>query len=153
MGNVITFNVAEFRLAFPAFASTETYPDALLQGNWDSAACIISPKDYGYLHGACRARALNLLTAHLTALGDIIKAGGSNPGGNVPGLVQSATIDKVTVTLTPPPVKTQFAWWLSLTPYGQQLFALLQAKAVGGFVIGGLPEGAAFRKVGGMFLG
>lgn len=97
------------------------------------------------LEGECRYRALTLLTAHLAALGVLIAA------GQVPGLVQTATVDKVSVSLTPPPILTQFQWWLSLTPYGQQLLALLQVASVGGIYIGGLPEISAFRKVGGIF--
>lgn len=143
---VIVFNVAAFRTAFPAFSDVAAFPNALLQGNWDSAACIISTNDGCYsLRGASRERALNLLTAHLTALGVIIAS------GQTPGVMTQATIDKVSITLQAPPVKTEFEWWLTQTPYGQQLLALLQAKAAGGIVVGGLPERLAFRKVGGTF--
>lgn len=141
----ISFSVALFRSQFAAFANATTYPDATLQGYWDAAACYVSDTDYGYLSGNCRLRALNLMTAHLTALSDRI-ASGENPS-----MVSASSIDKVSVTLTPPPVKSQFQWWLSTTPYGAQLFALLQSKAVGGFYVGGLPETAAFRKVYGVF--
>lgn len=144
---VITFDVTAFRAAFPQFANLTKYPDARLQGYFDSASCIINNNDYGCgsLTGTCRVRALNLQTAHLAALADIIA------GGQAPGLVNSATVDKVSVSLTPPPFKNQWQWWLSLTPYGAELLALLQAKAVGGFYVGGLPEISAFRKVGGIF--
>ncbi len=144
-----TFDVTAFRIAFPAFADVTLFPTATLQMNWDAATCLMDNDDNGHwaLHGECRFRGLNLLTAHLTALSVII----ANGGGQVPGLVQSATIDKVTVSLTPPPIKTQWQWWLSLTPYGQQLLALLQVSSVGGFYVGGLPELFAFRKVGGIF--
>lgn len=144
---VIVFDVTAFRASFPQFANATKYPTSQLQGYFDSASCIINNNDYGcgYLTGMCRVRALNLQTAHLAALADIIAA------GQAPGLVNSATVDKVSVSLTPPPFKNQWQWWLSLTPYGAELLALLQAKAVGGFYVGGLPESSAFRKVGGIF--
>lgn len=143
MAAAITFDVTAFRAQCPAFADATLYPDAILSGYWDAAACHISTADYGSLNGDCRARALNLMTAHLTTLAGIIAS------GKAPALLQGAGIDKVTVTLTPPPLRSQWQWWLSTTPYGAQLLAILQGKAVGGFYVGGAPERAAFRSVGG----
>ncbi|CAH0447400.1 hypothetical protein LMG10661_03466 [Ralstonia syzygii subsp. syzygii] len=145
MGALIEFDVGAFRLAFPAFVSEVVYPDATLSATWDAATCYVSPQDYGYLRGKCRERAINLMTAHLLAIADMVKA------GQTPGMATAATIDKVQVTLTPPPVKSQWQWWMSLTPYGQQLLALLSSASVGGFYISGLPEGSAFRRVGGIY--
>lgn len=140
-----TFDVAQFRDQFPQFANETTFPDEMLQQYWNAATCYVTPDDFCYLSGDCLQLALNLMTAHLAALSILIAA------GKTPRLVQSATIDKVSVDFTPPPLKNQWQWWLSTTPYGMQLFALLQAKAVGGYYIGGLPESAAFRKVAGIF--
>lgn len=139
MAGTITFDIAAFRVAFPAFASIATYPDATLQGYWDVAILYITNSDYGYLNGAARERAINLLVAHLITLSDLINA------GETPGLMQSATIDKISVTLTPPPVKSEFLWWLNLTGYGAQLAALLSLKAIGGFFV------TATRSPRGMF--
>lgn len=139
------FNVASFRADFPAFASETAYPDATLEMYWDSANCYIANQDYGYLRGLCRGDALNLMTAHLVAISSLVAS------GQTPVILSGATVDKVSVTTTPPPVKNQFQWWLSITPYGQRLLALLQVKGVGGMYIGGLPETAAFRKVYGVF--
>lgn len=141
----IQLDVSAFRAAFAAFESKTAYPDTALSATWAAATCYVSPEDYGHLQGDDRVRALNLMTAHLLALADIVK------GGQTPGMVSTATVDKVQVTLTPPPVKSQWQWWLSLTPYGQQLLALLSAAAVGGFYISGLPEGSAFRRVYGIY--
>ena len=142
---VITFDITVFRAQFPAFANESQYPDAMLQGYWDSATCYVSDMNYGWLQGPCRAQALNYMTAHLAQLFTQITA------GNTPGQVQSATIDKVSVSMTPPPNPNQWQWWLGLTPYGQMLLGLLQAKSVGGWYVGGLPESSAFRKVWGIF--
>jgi hypothetical protein len=146
----LTFDVAIFRQQFPAFANATVFPDAQLQMYWDMATCYVSAKQ-GYWCScsmddcACQRLALDLMTAHLVALSVLIAA------GQTPGLLQNATIDKITVGLTPPPLPNQWQWWLDQTPYGQQLLALLQAQSVAGFYIGGLPEMTAFRKWDGIF--
>ncbi len=143
----LVFDVAGFRVAFPAFASPVTYSDPTLLAYWDAATCYITAEDSPclVLSGVCRARALDLMTAHLTAISDMIAA------GQKPSLVQSATVDKVTVSQTPPPLRSAWQWWLMTTPYGMQLWALLAGKAVGGLYIGGNPERSAIRRVGGGF--
>ena len=143
--SVIIFDPAAFRVQFPAFANITTFPDITLQAYFDAGTCYVSDQNYGRLTDACRVLALNLMTAHLTALSVIIAA------GQTPALVQSSGIDKINVSLTPPPLKNQWQWWLSTTPYGAQLFALLTVRAAGGFYYGGLPERSAIRKVGGVF--
>lgn len=66
--------------------------------------------------------------------------------------MNSATIDKVTIGVTPPPFPNQWQWWLSTTVYGANLLALLQANSVGGFYIGGWPQTSSFRNAGGVFV-
>lgn len=142
------FDVTQFRIDYPQFVDDIAFPDATLQMYWDWATCYISDRDYGFLHGKCRFHAINLMTAHLAALSVIIAQGNYT---QIPGLVQSSTISKISVSLTPPPLDNQWQWWLSLTPYGQQLLALLQVQSVGGFMIGGAPVRSAFRNEGGGF--
>lgn len=126
----IVFDAAAFRIAFPAFADSTTYPDATLQGYWDVAALYISTEaDYGRLTGAARARALDLLAAHLVATAAAIAA------GRTPGIVQSTAIDKISVSLVPPPVRSDFEYWLQQTPYGLPLLALLGVHSVGGWYV------------------
>lgn len=139
---IYVFDVAAFRTSYPAFADDTKFPSDTLTAFYNTATCYLSDADYGYLSGTCRYNALTLMTAHLTALSVFINT------NKVPGLVQSATIDKISTSLTSPPVNTQWAWWLSLTGYGQQLLALLQAKAVGGLYLGGSLDRLAFRKPG-----
>lgn len=134
-----TFDVTAFRASYPQFASTTTFPNLTLQAYYDTAGAYIANDNYGWLTEAQKGLALNLMTAHLAALSILIA------GGETPGLVTSATIDKVTVTLEPPPVKTQFQWWLGLTPYGQQLLAILQVASVGGWFVGGSGTRTGFR--------
>jgi len=142
----LTFDVAAFRTQFPAFANPTTYPSATLQGFWDLAVCYISPVDYGYLNGDCRERAINMMVAHLTYMNGLIVA------GTAPSMVNSSSVDRVSVSLTPPPFKDQFQWWLNLTPYGAQLAALLSLKAMGGFYVGGNLARAGFRQPAGNFI-
>lgn len=135
----VTFDVAAFRLAYPAFPDGPEYTDQMLEGYFAMATCYVSPKQYGWMKGACRVQALNLMTAHLAALAALIAS------GSPPVFVSSSTVDKVTVTLALPPMKDQFHYWLNLTPYGAQLLALLNVKSAGGWYVGGMPELSAFR--------
>lgn len=141
----IEFDVGLFRVEFPAFADETRYPDELLQGFFDTATCYISDEDFGRLRGRCRLRALNLMTAHLLAISDLIAEGRGSD------FVVSSSVGSVSVSVQPPPGTSQWAWWLSTTPYGQQLQALLSVAGIGGFLVGGRPERSAFRKVGGVF--
>ena len=131
MGCVINYNDAAFRALFPTFANGTTYPQSTIQGYWNQATTYISNQSGGCYFGganfAQQTQALNLMTAHLLFLSGQIQA------GNIGGVVSGATIDKVNVTLDPPPKPNQWQWFLNQTPYGQQLLALLQVVSVGGF--------------------
>lgn len=142
---VILFDIAIFRRDFPAYTDETAYPDATLEIYFNIATCYVSDVDGGCLSGDCRLRALNLMTAHLLFVTDLIAA------GSAPGFVTAATIDRVTVSVQPNQNTSQWQWWLMTSPYGPQLLALLGAKSIGGFYIGGSPERSAYRKVGGGF--
>ena len=142
---MIAFDYNAFIAAYPAFNDTTPYPQTLISNYWTMGTAFIDPTDYGWMTTQQRTVALQLMTAHLTALGDMIMS------GNAPVIVNSTTIDKITVSLTPPPVKNQFQWWLNTTPYGMQLNTLLSMCAVGGMYIGGAPERSSFRGSYGQF--
>lgn len=130
----LSFDYDLFIAQFPAYSNPTTYPEVTLQMYWDIATNYVSDNTVcAVLNEASQQYAINLMTAHIAYLNGLITS------GQVPGLVQNATIDKITVGLTPPPLPNQFSWWLNLTPYGQQLYALLQVSSVGGFYIGGSP--------------
>lgn len=144
---VHTFDPAAFRALFPVFADTTTYPDALLSGYFEMAGCYVGLSDSCSLWGNCRQTALNLMTAHLAALfGDI------NSGDATIGIITSSTIDRVSVTEQVPTTRPGWQSFLIKTPYGQQLWALLSVKGIGGLMVGGSREREAFRKAGGIFL-
>lgn len=140
----VTFDIATFREAFPEFSSTEQYPNAVLEGFWQEAICALSPNACE-CDLACRTRMLNLTVAHMAKLETLDADGGA-------GIVQSATIDKVSVSVAAPPFGTsQWKYWLNLTNYGQRLLAMMSAKSVGGRYVGGSTERSGFRKSGGKF--
>jgi len=140
----IVFNYSTFIALFPAYSNAAKYSQNTLQAFWNSAINYVSDIDgCGNVQGDTRDYAINLMTAHLTYISDLIAS------GTIPYLVQNSTIDKITVGLTPPPLKNQWQWWLSTSPYGQQLLALLQVNSAGGFYIGGSAPRAAFGYQGG----
>lgn len=141
----IAFDPVAFRALFPAFANTATYPDVVLQLYWDTGTAYIDDETGGCFCGGMtipqRTLALNYMAAHLAALNALIAA------GETPGIETSATIDKISVTMQPPPATNQWQWWLNTTPYGAQLLALLKVLSAGGFYFsgGGFSPRLAFR--------
>ena len=148
------YNDANFRLLFPAFADPAKWPEQMLSAYWDMGAEFISVESCPcrILRGSTLQMALDLMCAHIATLmnpdADASGEGGSASGG---GLVTSASIGAVSVSIAQPPASDMWGYWMAQTPYGQSLLALLKLKGVGGIYVGGLPERAAFRKVGGVF--
>jgi hypothetical protein len=140
------YNDTNFRAQFPVFANMTTYPEAMLSGYWAMGSAYISTNNVNCVWTSAQAQLANdLMAAHLAQSFTLINNG-------VPVvLVQGSTEGSVTVSVTPPPVKSSFGYWLATTPYGMQLRALLKAVAGVGLYVGGLPERSAFRKVAGIF--
>lgn len=142
----IIFSPSEFRVFFPAFQCTPAIPDSVLQAYFDTATAYISNRTGGAYCGglslAQRKLALAYMTAHIAQINRQISQQQSV------GVLTSATVDKVSVTLEPPPATNQWQYWLNSTPYGQQLLALLQIASVGGTYINPRPELSAFRRAG-----
>ena len=140
---IITFDVALFRAQCPAYANPVTYPDETLQAFWDAATYYVSDVgNCGTLQGSGRQYGLNLMTAHLLYISGLVAK------GQVPYVLAASTIDKVQVTTVQVPLKNQWGWWMSISPYGKQLWALLQVNSVGGYYIGGSPVLTSFRGYG-----
>ena len=130
-GATLTYIDSLFRQQVPAFASVATYPSTTVSNFWNIASNYLSTNNYGFLVDDARQYALNLMTAHLLQLNNMIAS------GQIPQVLTGATVDKVTVSLEPPPQKTAFQYWLSTTPYGMQLRALLMSSGAGGFYVPG----------------
>ena len=137
----IQYNDQAFRTLFPALAPSTDYASTIPQTYWNVATAYISNRNGGCYAGgmtlAQQTLALNLMTAHLVYLTNLIAA------GNSPGVTTAATIDKISVTLEPPPAPNQWQYWLNQSPYGQQLLALLQVASVGGFYASSAVPGRA----------
>ncbi len=134
-----SYNDAAFRQQYPAFANTTTYPQATLQQYFTTSGLFVQNVNYGWLsYAGATLTGLYLLTAHLAQLAMLVAA------GQTPGIETSATVDKISVTMDPPPKPNQWQWWLNQTAYGQQLLAMLQAQSVGGMYVRGGPGRAGF---------
>lgn len=134
-----TFSLEAFRLQFPQFDSVD---DAVVLATADSAQCFIDGTGC-----ECDDFALMLMVAHLLQL----QAAAAN-GGSGTGPVASATVGGVSVSFQAPPTgSSAYKYWLFTTPYGAQIAALLARCSAGGVYVGGAPERAAFRRVGGGF--
>jgi hypothetical protein len=143
---VFSFDYALFIEQFPEFSDDLIYPEARLQLFWNMATDYISKINCGAMNGDARRDALNMLVAHMAYMMFRIAA------GKATGVVTGATIDKVSVQLLAPPVNSQFDFWLSQSPYGLMLLALLSDKSAGGGeVFGGSPVASSFRGPGGFF--
>jgi hypothetical protein len=129
----------QFRDRFPEFSSSEKFPDAQIEIFLSDAQCELR------LPSACE-KPYYLLAAHLlktrqNALKDEAEF----------GMTTSASVGSVSVSQEVPKLRSAWQAWLAGTPYGQELWAWLSLKSVGGWIVGGLPERSAFRKVGGVF--
>ena len=127
---------AAFRAAFPAFKDVFAYPDEALQVAWDAAQFHLNSPVL---------RANQLMAANL--LWNTSQSG-AGISGTASGLVQSASIDSVSITMSVPPVRSAWQAWLMKNPYGMELLVWLQAQSSGGFYVGGSLERQAFRRVG-----
>ena len=139
------YNDANFRAQFPAFADPVQFPMATLQGYWTMASQYINIYSRT---GWCDTQlqlAVDLLAAHIAKSFQLINAGVTTM------LITGSTEGTVTVSGTPPPTTTGFQWWLSTTPYGAQLRALLDIRAGIGFYVGGSFPRAGFRNGWGSF--
>ena len=117
MSNTVNFTIEQFLSDFPEFQGTE---HNILQIYLTRTKCYISTEDYGVIHGESRLLACEFMMAHLLTLYKRITDDNQTQAVSV----ASATIQSVSVSLTPPTNRTQFEFWLNLTIYGTQLWSL-----------------------------
>ncbi len=137
------FNQALFIEQYPEFAVQSV--QSSLPGYWTIANSYVDNLDSFLLNGADLQLALNLMTAHIAKVFQLIGLGKTSV------IVTGASEGTVSLTAAPPPALDGWKWWLGTTEYGKMLWALLDAKASGGAYVGGRPERSAFRKVFGGF--
>jgi len=125
----LTFTVPGFRSAFPEFASTEKYPDAVILG-WAQVAT---------LQVDCRrwkgmtATGINLYVAHeITLEAQSIAAAkiDGTPGGQT-GVVNTKTVGSVTVGYDTQGATEKDAGYWNLTAYGKQFYRLVRIFGAG----------------------
>ncbi len=105
---IITFDYTSFTTQIPEYSNPEYYPESTVQNYWNGAINYVSNiGNFGVIQGSARQYALNLMTAHLIFYANQIVA------QKVPALMQNATIDKVSIGVTPPPLPNQWQWFLN----------------------------------------
>lgn len=133
MSDIVVVSLAEFYAEYPEF-NTDDYKNICPQA-FRRAKCYISIQNKGRLKDCMRKNAIYLLTAHLSAL--IYKNQSGQSGGVGAGIVASAAVGEVNVSYVQIPNLDQWSYWLSLTPYGLELLALLEQLTSVPFYIGG----------------
>lgn len=151
------YNDAAFRAQFPEFADPAMYPAATIGLFYTLAATFVKGGNSpcSFLQGDQYIAVLNYLTAHLMVLSrqqNSATNGGQEAGTDQGGFIQSSSIGEISVSKLAPPAKDGWEYWLSSTPYGTALWALLSIVSIGGFSMGGMNPGGSFRQEGGVFL-
>lgn len=141
-------DIDAFRTMFPAYADYQKFSDDMIE-MWLNVANVHLKKGWA-LSDKTYDHAIMLMLAHL--LHGVAKSLDANSESGSTGIVTSATQGSVSVSFATPTTKDAWEFWLASSPYGLQLWALLQQLGSGGLFIGGLPERSAVRKVGGVFL-
>lgn len=114
-----------FIAQFPEFETSENIEIFISRAlNYFSPFMEICCEKYQYI--------VFLLTAHFLTLQGNIKNGDTSGG-----LQTGASIDKVSVSVAPPPFSDGFEYYLNQTTYGQQLLALLNLLIATPQYIGG----------------
>lgn len=132
----ITVTIDEFYTYFPEF-NTDDYT-TVATAALTRAQVYITLKNCGRLKDDKRKLAIYLLTAHLTTL-MYKNAQGDTASAN--GRVASASVGEVSVSYeTLPTSSDDFDYWLSLTPYGLELLALLNTITAIPYYFGGSYE-------------
>ena len=141
---LIPLDIPTFRVNFPLYADETTYPDVLLNAQYEIGKCYIADNNCTMAE-TCREYALQAMLAHLLYIRDQV-----NAGNNI-GVITQASEGDVSVSLASPVVDDEWHYWFNSSPFGRELLALLGVQAVGGFYAGGNPERLSFRKAGGVF--
>lgn len=136
MTNTVIVTLQEFYNQYPEF-NTEEYKTICPQC-FRRAKCRIGIKNCGRLKDCNRIDAIYLLTAHLSLL--TLKNQSGQGGGMGAGQVASAAVGEVNISYVQIPNLDQWSYWLSLTPYGLELLALLEQLTAVPYYIGGSLE-------------
>jgi len=114
---------AAFRINFPEFANTATYPDGQLD-LWATVAESLLPQDMWQDNYTL---ATNLYVAHelVIAQQNLRLASNGGPPGTFGGVAQSKAVGAVNVTYDSVGTSNKDASFWNLTVYGKQLYRLM----------------------------
>jgi len=118
--------IASFRAAFPAFTADE-YPDSQVLIRLTLADQIFSET----LWGEIRNHAMGLYTAHYLMAYGSKAVGGSGTGGSINGVVSSKSVDGASVSFDTGNALWANAGFWNTTPYGRELYQLMQVFGAG----------------------
>lgn len=122
------------------FASATAYPDAYMQRFLTQATMYISTKNFR-IRPEVRVLAIEYMAGHLLTLAAVDAAGNANPNADTAGsVVNSASVDNVSVSLQAVIAKDAFEQWIQSTPYGKAYWALLTANNPTGIFYVGNPR-------------
>ena len=122
----LAISADDFKKNFPEFESRSDVEFCMLR-----AECYVSPNNSRF-EAQKRKLAIYLFTAHLLTIQSSIQDGQIQGGITV-----SSSIDKVSISMVPPPAKGAFEYWLSQTQYGIEFLALLESEISTPFLLGG----------------
>jgi len=150
------FPYEEFLSMFPELGDSDKFPLELLATAYKKSVYFVPNQNCDYLDGRERYYARFLMAAHITILDKQLSTEiGKNPNG-LPyqsgqsigisnGMVASASVGGVSVSMQLPQSATAWEYWLNQTKYGQQYLAYMSAKTPGGIYFGGDDIRGCFR--------
>ena len=129
-------NPPTFRLHFPEFSDTTTYPDPQVQFHIDTATVMCSERVWGEM----QQMAVELMTAHFLAMSQFMAQGGAAGGGGggmVPGMQtgvkSSKSVSKVSVSYDHSGTGLEGWGPWNYTVYGQRWAWYAQLAGTGGY--------------------
>lgn len=111
---VVVFDQAAFLDRYPEFKATVTAYPTSVQNCFNEACIYLNNTDSSRVPDPPRGTLLNMLTAHITALGYGING---QPPSRTVGRISSAGEGSVNVSLDNGPATASSAWYMQ-TPYG-----------------------------------
>lgn len=122
--------IDEFRTRFPAFTS-ELFPDGAVQIRLTLADKFFDEALWS--DPDVRKHVMGLYTAHFLSMDGSKSAGGAGRSEPASGLVSSKSVDGASVSFDTGSTAWANAGFWNLTPYGKELWYLMQIFGAGGF--------------------
>lgn len=121
--------IDEFRTRFPAFIS-ELFPDGAVQIRLTLADKFFD--DALWSDPDVRKHVMGLYTAHFLSMDGSKSSGGAGRSDPASGLVSSKSVDGASVSFDTGSTAWSNAGFWNLTPYGKELWYLMQILGAGG---------------------